>query len=51
MLMGMPGGINGAAILLMLTGAQWYLLFNVIAGAMLIPQDLKYTSALLGMGL
>jgi len=50
MLMGMPGGINCAAILLMLTGAQWYLLFNVIAGAMLIPQDLKYTSALLGMG-
>jgi NitT/TauT family transport system permease protein len=33
----------------MLMGTQWYLLFNVIAGAAAIPQDLKYTSALLGL--
>ncbi len=45
----LPGGINLAAIALMLTGTQWYLLFNVIAGASAIPQDLKYTSALIGL--
>jgi NitT/TauT family transport system permease protein len=42
-----PGGPNLAAILLMLLGTQWYLLFNVIAGASAIPQDLYYTSDLL----
>jgi NitT/TauT family transport system permease protein len=31
----------------MLSGTQWYLLFNVIAGASAIPQDLRYTSDLL----
>jgi NitT/TauT family transport system permease protein len=30
-----------AAMLLMLLGTQWYILFNVIAGAMAIPTDLK----------
>jgi NitT/TauT family transport system permease protein len=45
----MTGGLNIAAIFLMLMGTQWYLLFNVIAGASAIPQDLKYTSALLGL--
>jgi NitT/TauT family transport system permease protein len=44
---GLPGGVNLAAVLLMLMGTQWYLLFNVIAGAAAIPQDLKFTSALL----
>lgn len=43
------GGLNLSAVLLMLMGTQWYLLFNVIAGAAAIPQDLKYTSALLGL--
>jgi NitT/TauT family transport system permease protein len=42
-----PGGLNIAAVLLMLMGTQWYLLFNVIAGASAIPQDLKYTAMLL----
>lgn len=42
-----PGGINLAAIFLMLMGTQWYLLFNIIAGASSIPQDLKYTATLL----
>ena len=32
---------NDAAMLLMLLGTQWYILFNVIAGAMAIPTDLK----------
>jgi NitT/TauT family transport system permease protein len=43
----LPNGLNIAAIVLMLTGTQWYLLFNVIAGALAIPQDLKHTAALL----
>jgi NitT/TauT family transport system permease protein len=43
------GGLNLAAVLLMLMGTQWYLLFNIIAGAAAIPQDLKYTTALLGI--
>jgi NitT/TauT family transport system permease protein len=46
----LAGGMNLAAIVLMLAGTQWYLLFNVIAGATAIPQDLKYTTALLDMG-
>lgn len=46
-LLGLPGGLNLAAVVLMLMGTQWYLLFNVIAGASAIPQDLKYTTALL----
>ncbi len=43
----LPNGINIAAVLLMLLGTQWYLLFNIIAGASSIPQELKYTSKLL----
>jgi NitT/TauT family transport system permease protein len=46
-LLRMPGGLNIAAILLMLMGTQWYLLFNVIAGASAIPQDLRYTTSML----
>ncbi len=46
----MPGGLNLAAVMLMLLGTQWYLLFNVIAGASAIPQDLKYTAALIHLG-
>ena len=44
---GSRGGLNMAAILLMLLGTQWYLLFNIIAGTSAIPQDLRFTSALL----
>ena len=40
-LVGLPGGLSYAAILLMLLGTQWYILFNVIAGAMAIPSDLR----------
>ncbi len=50
LVVGLPGGLNLAAVLLMLMGTQWYLLFNVIAGASAIPQDLKYTTALLQLG-
>jgi NitT/TauT family transport system permease protein len=35
------GGLEIAAMLLMLLGTQWYILFNVIAGAMALPTDLK----------
>jgi NitT/TauT family transport system permease protein len=42
-----PGGLNIAAVMLMLMGTQWYLLFNVIAGTVAIPQDLRDTTALL----
>ena len=50
LVIGLPGGLNLAAVLLMLMGTQWYLLFNIIAGASAIPQDLKYTTALLQLG-
>lgn len=46
-LLTVPAGANIAAVLLMLLGTQWYLLFNVIAGASAIPQDLQYTSDLM----
>ncbi len=46
-MLGLPNGLNLAAVLLMLMGTQWYLLFNIIAGASAIPQDLKYTSTLI----
>jgi NitT/TauT family transport system permease protein len=46
-LLSLPAGANIAAVLLMLLGTQWYLLFNVIAGASAIPQDLQFTSDLL----
>ncbi len=33
--------LGWGSILLMLLGTQWYILFNVVAGAMAIPADLK----------
>ena len=35
------GGLGIGAIVLLLLGTQWYILFNVIAGATAIPTDLK----------
>ncbi|MGZ6241606.1 MAG: ABC transporter permease subunit [Candidatus Binataceae bacterium] len=35
------GEMNLASILLILTGMQWYLLFNLLAGASQIPEELK----------
>lgn len=37
----LPFGLDGAAVLLMVLGTQWYLLFNIIAGASVLPQNLK----------
>jgi NitT/TauT family transport system permease protein len=35
------GGLGVGSVVLMLLGTQWYILFNVIAGASAIPSDLK----------
>jgi NitT/TauT family transport system permease protein len=35
------GGLGIGSVVLLLLGTQWYILFNVIAGAMAIPTDLK----------
>jgi NitT/TauT family transport system permease protein len=40
------GGMSIGAIALMLLGTQWYILFNVIAGAMAIPSDLREVATL-----
>jgi NitT/TauT family transport system permease protein len=42
----MGGGLGVGSILLMLLGTQWYILFNVIAGASAIPSDMKEVAAL-----
>jgi NitT/TauT family transport system permease protein len=44
------GGLELAALLVMLLGTQWYILFNVIAGAMAIPTDLKEASSIFRFG-
>ena len=44
------GGLELAAMLVMLLGTQWYILFNVIAGAMAIPTDLKEVSSIFRFG-
>ena len=42
------GGLEIAAMALMLLGTQWYILFNVIAGAMAIPSDLREAARIFG---
>jgi NitT/TauT family transport system permease protein len=44
------GGVEIAALALMLLGTQWYILFNVIAGAMAIPTDLKEAARVFKFG-
>jgi NitT/TauT family transport system permease protein len=39
-----PGGLEFPSILLILTGMQWYMLFNLIGGVRSIPGDLEATS-------
>ena len=41
--------INWGSILLIAMGTQWYILFNVIAGAMAIPSDLKEAARTYGL--
>ena len=39
-------GLGLGSVVLMLIAAQWYILFNVIAGAQAIPSDLRETATL-----
>ena len=41
--------MNWGSILLIAMGTQWYILFNVIAGAMAIPNDLKEVASIYGL--
>jgi NitT/TauT family transport system permease protein len=41
--------LNWGSILLIAMGTQWYILFNVIAGAMAIPNDLKEATRVFGL--
>jgi len=41
--------INWGSIFLIAMGTQWYILFNVIAGAMAIPSDLKEAAKTYGL--
>jgi NitT/TauT family transport system permease protein len=43
------GGLGLGSIVLLLLGTQWYILFNVIAGAMAIPTDLKEAASIFGL--
>jgi len=43
------GGMGTASILLLMLGTQWYILFNVIAGASAIPADLREVCAIYGL--
>ncbi len=45
-LVSIGGGLGIGSIALMLLGTQWYILFNVIAGAVSIPSDLREVSTL-----
>jgi NitT/TauT family transport system permease protein len=49
-LISIGGGLGTGSILLMLLGTQWYILFNVIAGAMAIPSDLKEVASVFRFG-
>lgn len=41
--------MNWGSILLIAMGTQWYILFNVVAGAMAIPNDLKEAADINGL--
>src|SRR5260221_937355 len=41
--------MNLGSVFLMALGTQWYILFNVIAGAIAIPSDLREAATLFGM--
>ncbi len=43
------GGMNLASVLLILTGMQWYLLFNLLAGVNQVPEDLKEAARAFGL--
>ncbi len=41
--------LNWGSVLLMALGTQWYILFNTIAGAMAVPNDLREMAANMGL--
>ena len=43
-------GLGWGSVLLMLLGTQWYVLFNVIAGATAIPADLREAARIYRLG-
>jgi NitT/TauT family transport system permease protein len=43
-------GLGWGSVVLMLLGTQWYVLFNVVAGASSIPADLREAARLYRMG-
>jgi NitT/TauT family transport system permease protein len=45
-LMKLGAGLGIGSIVLMMLGTQWYILFNVIAGAMAIPSELREVARL-----
>jgi NitT/TauT family transport system permease protein len=44
------GGLGIGSMVLLLLGTQWYILFNVIAGAIAIPSDLKEVADVFHLG-
>jgi NitT/TauT family transport system permease protein len=50
LLIRLGGGLGIASIVLLLLGTQWYILFNVIAGASAIPSDLKEVCEVFHLG-
>jgi NitT/TauT family transport system permease protein len=50
MLIRMGGGMGIGSMVLLLLGTQWYILFNVIAGASAIPTDLKEVCGVFRLG-
>ncbi len=50
MLIRMGGGLGIGSMVLLLLGTQWYILFNVIAGATAIPTDLKEVTEVFHLG-
>jgi len=49
-LVSLGGGLNTGSILLMLLGTQWYILFNVIAGAIAIPSEFREVADIFRFG-
>jgi NitT/TauT family transport system permease protein len=45
----LTGNMNFASILLLLTGMQWYLLFNLTAGVRQVPEDLREAARAFGL--
>jgi len=50
LLIRLGGGLGIGSIALLLLGTQWYILFNVIAGAIAIPTDLKEVCGVFHLG-